>query len=314
MVIIPDRLRLKAFQTAGRREWLATLPGICRRLSAEWSVELGTAFDDCHVSLVVSAERGPTAAVLKVPMPAGIDLGTLAATARAGEAEALRLWAGHGAVRLLEHDAATGAMLTERCVPGSSLENILDGAETDRVATSLLEQLHQPPEAAEGFVRLADRATALAKDIVVRHEQCGAPFDQWLVDLSVDLLTDLAGSEPAPVILHGDFHHHNILAASRVPWLAIDPLPMVGDPAYDAVQYLLFRKGDLVHPEKEWGPVIHQFCTGLGVDAERAMAWLFVRLVSDAVAAHAEEGESVASLEYNQADLWSARLIHRLRA
>ncbi|QDP95308.1 phosphotransferase [Microlunatus elymi] len=246
-------------------------------------------------------------------MPAEIELGTLAATARAGEAEALRLWAGHGAVRLLEHDAATGAMLTERCVPGSSLEDILDGAETDRVAIALLTQLHDP-QGAEGFVRLADRATALAKDIVVRHERCGAPFDQWLVDLSVDLLTDLASSESAPVILHGDFHHHNILAAQRAPWLAIDPLPMVGDPAYDAVQYLLFRKGDLADPEKEWGPVIHQFCSGLGVDPERVMAWLFVRLVSDAVAAHVEEGEPVALLEHDQADLWSARLIHRLRA
>lgn len=62
----------------------------------------------------------------------------------------------------------------------------------------------------------------------MRYEQCGAPFDRWMLDLSIGLLTDLADSESARVLLHGDFHHHNILAASREPWLAIDQLPVIG--------------------------------------------------------------------------------------
>lgn len=184
----------------------------------------------------------------------------------------------------------------------------------DLVAGELLERLHQPRGATGGFVRLADRTAALATDVAGRHERCGAPFDQWLVDLSIDLLIELAETEPTRVLLHGDFHHHNILAADREPWLAIDPLPMIGDPTYDVVQYLLFRKGDLAVPETEWGPVIRTFCSSVGVDPERAKAWLFVRLVSDAVAALAEGSESVASLEARQADLWSARLVHRMRA
>lgn len=85
------------------------------------------------------------------------------------------------------------------------------------------------------------------------------------------------------------------------------------DPAYDAVQYLLLRKGDLADLEAEWEPIIHPFCSGLGIDSERVTAWLFARLVSDAIAARGEEGESVASLEAIQGDLWSARLVHRLR-
>ena len=154
----------------------------------------------------------------------------------------------------------------------------------------------------------------LANEVAARHERCGGPFDQWLLDLSIDLLVELAGSEPAPRILHGDFHHHNILAATRESWLAIDPLPMIGDPAYDVVQYLLFRKGDLADPETEWGPVINRLCSGLEINAERVKAWLFARLVSDAVAAHAEEGEPIALLEATQGDLWSARLVARLRS
>jgi streptomycin 6-kinase len=136
----------------------------------------------------------------------------------------------------------------------------------------------------------------------------------WLLDTAIDLLDDLAGSEPAQVLLHGDFHHRNILSAGREPWLPIDPLPMVGDPAYDAVQYLLFRMGDLADPQDTWDRVIGQFCSALGVDGERVRAWLFARLVSDAIATHAEDGATVASLEAGRGDLWAARLMHRLRA
>ena len=34
------------------------------------------------------------------------------------------------------------------------------------------------------------------------------------------------------VLVHGDFHHHNILASAR-GHLAIDPKPMLGEPEYD---------------------------------------------------------------------------------
>jgi streptomycin 6-kinase len=36
------------------------------------------------------------------------------------------------------------------------------------------------------------------------------------------------------VLLHGDLHHCNILAARRRPWLAIDPKGLAGEPAYEA--------------------------------------------------------------------------------
>ena len=37
--------------------------------------------------------------------------------------------------------------------------------------------------------------------------------------------------------MHGDFHHHNILASARGP-LAIDPKPMLGEPEYDVPSFL----------------------------------------------------------------------------
>jgi streptomycin 6-kinase len=41
------------------------------------------------------------------------------------------------------------------------------------------------------------------------------------------------------VLLHGDFHHDNVLSAERAPWLAIDPKGMLGDPGYEIGPFLL---------------------------------------------------------------------------
>jgi streptomycin 6-kinase len=308
VITIPDRLRAKASRIRQGREWLAELPELCRRLGDEWSVDLGSPFTECHVSFVVTANRGGRPLVLKVPMPSRVELGTLAGGARADEAAALREWAADGAVQLVEYDTVTGAMLVERCVPGANLDDIGDPGDADRVAAGLLNRLHRYRPQPVQFDRLSDRAGRLARDLPARFETAGAPFDRWLLDTAVELLGQLCRPGPAEVLLHGDFHHHNILSAQRQQWLAIDPLPMLGDPAYDAVQYLLFRKGDLADPATEWGAAIGQFCALLDIDPERVKGWIFVRLVSDALAASIE-GRALAELEAWQGDLWSARIV-----
>ena len=42
----------------------------------------------------------------------------------------------------------------------------------------------------------------------------------------------------AKVVLHGDFHHYNVLSAQRANWLAIDPKGMLGDPGYEVGPFL----------------------------------------------------------------------------
>jgi len=312
VITIPDRLRSRASRVSGGEQWLSQLPDVCRRLSDEWSLDLGIAFAACHVSLVVTADRAARPLVLKIPMPSSVELGTLAAGARSREADALREWAGEGAVELVEYDPATGAMLEERCRPGAGLSNLEDPSDADELAATLLHRLHVSPPPLRGFDRLADRAVRLAQDLARRVDEGAIRFDQRLLDTAIDLLGQLSQPGPAEVLLHGDFHHENILSAEREPWLAVDPLPMIGDPAYDSVQYLLFRKGDLADPDTAWADVIDRFCERMDVDAERVKAWMFARLVSDAVGASAE-GRTLAELDARNGDLWTARLVQRLR-
>jgi streptomycin 6-kinase len=64
----------------------------------------------------------------------------------------------------------------------------------------------------------------------------------WLAALpaTVAAWPSAGGVEPPRrVLLATDLHAMNVLAATRQPWLAIDPKPYVGDPHYDPVQHLL---------------------------------------------------------------------------
>lgn len=310
-MLIPPRLRARASTSELGREWLARLPEICARLSEEWKIRIGEPYPECNISWVAPAEGASVPAVVKMPMPATVQVKTLAGDFRGHEAAALQAWGGVGATLLLESEESTGAMLVERCVPGGTLDSVPDPEAADEIAAHLLTELHKPAGGGNGFPRLDERARQLADELPDRFGQAGMPFDEWLVKEAVTNLVELSGSGDPPVLLHGDLHHHNILASDREHWLAIDPLPMVGDPAYDGVQYLLFRKGDLQDPASEWGSVIARLCRLAGVDEERVKAWTFARLVSDTLAA-CEVGRKVEGLEARQEDLWTARLLHRL--
>jgi streptomycin 6-kinase len=100
----------------GRAGWLASLPGTVARLARAWSLVVEAPF----------VPGGQTAWVTPVRDRAG-DERVLKIGWRHPEAEheanGLRVWAGHGAVRLhaAERTADTIALLLERCRPGTPL-------------------------------------------------------------------------------------------------------------------------------------------------------------------------------------------------
>jgi streptomycin 6-kinase len=86
-----------------------------------------------------------------------------------------------------------------------------------------------------GTIRLLAEDSAAWAMLLERCEP-GTPLrvtDPGIVTLGIELLRMPPRSAPRPVVVHGDFNPGNLLAAEREPYLAIDPKPMIGDPAYD---------------------------------------------------------------------------------
>lgn len=200
------------------RAWLASLPEVLDDLTARWELRRGAELRGGVLSFACEATTADgDKAVLKVgpPWPRVRH-----------EVLALRAWDGSGAPRLLRVDEERHALLLERIEPGTHASP--GGA--DDVAR-LLDRLHvTPPDGLPPLVETVRRRLARAADD-------GRASGEKLTWAHATL--DRLDREPPPAtLLHGDFDDRNLLVCARRGLCAIDPLPCVGDPAYDAAYWV----------------------------------------------------------------------------
>ncbi|HET7035478.1 MAG TPA: aminoglycoside phosphotransferase family protein [Thermomicrobiaceae bacterium] len=267
-IAIPPDYARRVRELAGEAgaAWLARLPGIVAACAERWALRLDPPFPLSY-NYVVPAWRAGEPVVLKVELPeAGL-----------GEIDALELFDGHGSTRLLAVDREQGALLLERLLPGTTLAAL--GAGDDEratlIAADVMRRLWRPAPTAHGFRTLTDRAAELA---TVRRRFAGGtgPLREGLVARAESLFAELIASAAPPVLLHGDLHHGNILAAAREPWLAIDPKGVVGEPAAEVGPLLLNPRPDLLswpHPERVLARRLDILAAALGFERERLWAW-----------------------------------------
>ncbi len=240
---------------------------VLRELAAEWSLSLGEPLTGGTGSLVVAATLlDSTEAVLKVADPHRES---------EYEADALERWGGSGAVRLLAADRERGALLVERCRPGTPLDD-LSADEALDVVTVLLPRLWI--RAGEPFRPLADEASWWASDLPGRWEHFGRPFERRLLELVLEALRDLPPSQGELVLVNQDLHAGNVLRAEREPWLVIDPKPLVGEREFSLAP--LVRGRELGHSRADVLGRLDRLSGELGLDRERARLWSIAQTVA----------------------------------
>jgi streptomycin 6-kinase len=255
----------------GARVDLAATVEIAHAVAAEWGLELGEPFALSRYSYVAPVGDD---AVLKVAWDGDDE--------SLDEGDALVLWGGDGAVRLLRADKRRRALLEERAVPGDDLSGL--------------------PE---------DDAVAIAVDVATRlWVRAGEPF-RW-VGHEVPRWMDNAereggeGSELIPLarevyasldvgrewLTHGDFHHHNILRHGD-RYVAIDPKPYLADREYDLYSFLRnplsYRMVDREETERRIAAFV-----AAGLDDYKIRAWAIVR--GSYLGGDADEAALLASL------------------
>jgi streptomycin 6-kinase len=270
---VPERLLglRETFREEGER-WLEGLPERVAALERAWGLTAGRAFDvDGDLSWVAPVRLADgSEAVLKVGIPHD--------EARYG-GEALRLIAGNGAARLLRASEDGYSLLLERCVPGTNLSS-LGEEEGNAVGAGILQRIWREPGPDVPFERIAGNAASWCREFL--EEAPAAGYDAVLIERAVVLTRELAESQPRQVLLHGDFHPGNVLAAEREPWLAIDFEPLVGDPAYDLAEWLGSRVEAAEQAPDPLAAIrrqIRQMSDLLDLDPARVACWAFVKSV-----------------------------------
>lgn len=188
----------------------------------------------------------------------------------------LRAFAGSGAVHVLRADE--GAHLLEYCI-GPQLLHWKDG-HRDEVAMPTLAEVvahlrikgsERPP----GVPTLAERCEAIDRALKV-----ASGMDAVLLHKARQIADTLLSDE-TPTLLHGDFHHENVLRSSRpdgFKWLAIDPQGVWGDHAYEVANLFGNPRDhhDIILSKNRTMRLATMLESVLRLPAKRILGWAYV--------------------------------------
>jgi streptomycin 6-kinase len=268
---LPDGVLGMAGRGPDWARWVDRLPQRLATLLEEWELTTdGWAMHGyCSIVVPVRTSDGEPV-VLKVTFDVDEE--------SEHEHLALQHWGGRGAVRLLRADPHRRAMLLER-LHHEDL-SVLPDLDACEVVAALYPRLHLPALPQLRTVTSYVERWAAALATMPRS----APIPRRMVEQTLSLARDLV-ADPAStgVIVHGDLHYLNVLAADREPWLVIDPKPMSGDPHFEVAPMLWNRMEELGTAMRAGvRRRFHTLVDAAGLDEARARDWVIVRMVLNA--------------------------------
>jgi streptomycin 6-kinase len=263
------------------RQWLEFLPGLVNDLAKKWHLTDLKPMADLSYNYVLTAYQGnpPAPVVLKI----GLEV-----TEVRQEMAALQFYQGQGCVKLLDADLDKGALLLEAIEPGITLKRLFpkDDATAVTHAVQVMKRLHSVPLTnPSDFPTLADLLDSLFKAESSVLPEAHLKKAQTLAKV-------LLSSQAAPVLLHSDLHHDNILFSVTEGWIAIDPRGVIGEPAFEIGTFIYNPIPDLLAQNNASAIIAHRlnlFAELLEMDPQRLKDWAYVQAILSACW-HAEDG------------------------
>lgn len=272
---LPDGVLGMASRSPEWASWVDALPRTAADLMEEWGLEPDGIAMHGFVGLVLPVRTGAgRPAVLKISFP---DDET------AHEHLALRRWGGRGAVELLRADPHRRALLLDRLDQDRLVDVDVDEA-CEHVAATYAD-LHVP--ATPQYPTLSGTAARWAAQLAELPRS--SPLPRRLVEQATSLARDLAADAATDgTLIHFDLHYDNVMrtppgSSYARPWVAIDPKPLSGDPHVEPAPMLWTRWDDAVATGDARAATrrrLHTIVDAAGLDEDRAVAWMVLRLVA----------------------------------
>lgn len=311
MLILPSDFISTITNTFGEdgKQFLANLPALIEEASARWGLTNIQPIPNLSYNFVAYADlTSPPAPLLKGEGSIVLKLG-IPRDELTSEIVALRLLNGEGACKLIDADEEKGFLLLERLQPGEMLSTLEDDEEATRIAAEVMKRVWRPlnhvtlsPEGAKGLgyegvdPSLSLRMTSWSKFIQLRDWFEGlkrlrkmfgggtGPLDEKLVGRVERSVKDLFAENHNPVLMHGDFHHFNILSSER-GWLVIDPKGVIGPACYEVGPLMMNPWGELPRGSRLKSRIkkrVDILREQLGFERERIIEWSLAHAILSA--------------------------------
>lgn len=255
------------------RTWIKRLPSILATCEDRWHLTIGPPVHNLSFNYVASAVLADgTEVMIKTGLTDEFP----------AQPKMLQHVNGSGMVRLLTYDETLKAMLMERLRPGVSLRTVKNDELAMQIAADVMRKIWHPlPQGHYPFPTVSDWGQAFTH-VRQRYQGGTGPFPSAMFDKAEKIYAELCKSMTNVVLLHGDLHQDNILAAKHETWVAVDPKGVIGEPAYEIGAILRnFWPDILTHPNPAalTKHRIDQLAEILGFDRERVYLWGFSQAV-----------------------------------
>lgn len=155
---------------------------------------------------------------------------------RAVEYHALCELKGNRVCRVFAADFELGVILAERIQPGTPLSQEPSLDKRLSVFCSLYQGLHKEPEQAERFPIYTGWVTRVADRMKDLHDYRELAV---YMEKAKEIYLSVAAEYSSQTLLHGDFHHNNMLLGESGEYVIIDPKGVIGDPIFDVPRFVL---------------------------------------------------------------------------
>ncbi len=284
---LPDSF-IKTFTSAFKKDgeaFLTVLPSLIDEASKRWGLSDVVPVPNLSFYFVAFAKRVSTSSttmhddvILKMGVP-NFEFSS--------EMAALKLFNGNGACQLIDCDEKRGFLLLERLAPGTMLTEIENDDERTHIAADVMINIQRrggvTPSLQDKFIKLSDWFDEL-KTVRPKFDGGTGPFPKEIFERVESFLPELFADEDIKLI-HGDFHHFNILKSEERGWLIIDPKGVIGPAGYEVGPLMINPWGSLsdgisfkVQTERR----IDIFRERLGWERENLIRWSLAHSVLSA--------------------------------
>ncbi|MFD1019824.1 aminoglycoside phosphotransferase family protein [Thalassobacillus hwangdonensis] len=250
------------------REWIEGFDSLYRYCEERWGLEIHEPFHLSVNYVAPAVKQDGTEVVLKLSVPSEEFL---------SELETLKAFNGEGVVPLLDYDIDRGIMLLARVKPGITLASAInDDEEGVRIAADAVRKLWRPVEEVPHIPNIDSREASFSA-IVEKNADGLGPINCETLQEGYNIFSDLVKTQKKTSLLHGDFHHFNLLKSEN-GWTVIDPKGLIGEREYDLIQFLLNEL-----PQEQVAEVLERridlFVEALDLDRERLLLWGYAHAV-----------------------------------
>ncbi len=269
---VPQRLVEAIIFLRGHEDgnrWLEGLPQRIDRQCRMWDLKpTGIAEGGAMSCCVFCTTKDGQAAVLKIPVD--VNAGRL-------EARALAIWTPGGASpRVLQSSSTTGIFLMERVVPGSTPQPVNGGEDSAKFINLLERMTVNSPQVKRRFVDVSVIASMRLDWAQERFQDDQYATSITPIDDARKLLSKLIQTTPVRIHLHGDLQPKNILCDAHGNWLAIDPLPCIGDINSEAALWATMQDCPTTIQERLQELNVHPL-----LSPSRLQAWAYIFAVAE---------------------------------